>query len=440
MDLVLVISLVLGLLTTRHLLNLRGKPKETRLDLNLWIPKKNLLTDEMISEINEVNQLTFPKTNEGVTICESQDLRLILGASGLSVECISSQFPEIVLYGPDIQSESYDSWPLHFSGFSAYRVRAPSRKLLGLINAQLIKKLDSFDQVVLSPTGYTFHGAGSPRGVALALEVALYMLQADPLQITLEQTRDSDPLVRSRALNITFRYYRNRKAARQAARASLKDHDDRNRLQAVRILGREAIPYLRNRIEKSGLHQNGAVAALGDIDCPEVIDFFLELLSGPHVKKILGASLFPALTGRVDQRFSEPLIALLRRLDSLGLSFEWGFEDTAAKLLGEIGSPEATPVLIGLLQRKSLAFPTLISALGQIGDARAVAPLQRLGPSLDVKEQLLARKAVYSIQMRLGQVERGWLTMTENDQQGALSLANDDEGGGLKLVDGTQET
>jgi hypothetical protein len=108
----------------------------------------------------------------------------------------------------------------------------------------------------------------------------------------------------------------------------------------------------------------------------------------------------------------------------------------AARALAELGDARAEPILIQLLGHESLeARSAAAEALGKLGTVRAVEPLLPLTKGLTTSAALkdAARAAVRAIQGRLGVVEAGRVSLTEEEAHaGALSIAS--EGGEVSLA------
>lgn len=104
------------------------------------------------------------------------------------------------------------------------------------------------------------------------------------------------------------------------------------------------------------------------------------------------------------------------------------------KAIESIGEPSAEgPLLLLLAEAPDRVKTAAVEALGALGTIRAVEPLHILAERGKFKRT--ARRAIASIQSRLGNVEAGRLSLASTvDPAGALSIAGDPgKAGGLSL-------
>jgi len=122
------------------------------------------------------------------------------------------------------------------------------------------------------------------------------------------------------------------------------------------------------------------------------------------------------------------------QLDGLDTRFEGEELEALIAELGRLGR-SAQPVLLGLLRRRGdrELLTTVVIALGQCGDVEAVEPLLEL----EERRGALGRQArlsIEQIQARLGEVERGGLSLAQGKEAGGeLSMAGVE--GELALAD-----
>ena len=185
------------------------------------------------------------------------------------------------------------------------------------------------------------------------------------------------------------------------AQDALADSDPAVRLVAASALG--AAPVLAELVRDSRLSQRirsrAAEALAGNPDVGLARTVLVELLSQPT------------------QRLQVLAIRRLRDEDLLD-------ESAQAPLLALIDS-----------EPESLAMAA-IRALGDAGDSRAVEPLMELAQHSGMLSRVpgAARGAIRSIQSRLGDVDRGGLSIAEvGSEGGALSIAEPSAAGQLSL-------
>lgn len=93
---------------------------------------------------------------------------------------------------------------------------------------------------------------------------------------------------------------------------------------------------------------------------------------------------------------------LTRRLSSLLADPEPAVAGGAARAIGDLGDPEATPILVGYLKGRSPdRLVPILEALGRAGDARALAPVERMTQSIDLEISVAARRAADTLERRL---------------------------------------
>jgi HEAT repeat protein len=148
-------------------------------------------------------------------------------------------------------------------------------------------------------------------------------------------------------------------------------------VSALRAMGAEAIPVLVERLEgdEPWYVKRNAIAILRDVGCPqEVVALIARQARHPHIRVRLEAISALGNLGGPDA-----IAALMAGLDDR----EAVVREQAAIGLGKLRVAEAMPRLAKLIGRRLLASAenddavqcAACTALGQIGDERAIAPL-----------------------------------------------------------------
>jgi hypothetical protein len=238
--------------------------------------------------------------------------------------------------------------------------------------------------------------------------------------------------VRLRGLELLATSYPKDPATRAAARHALADALPEIRLEAAIALGDDGVPALLEIARLEGVEDATAaraIDALGDRFPAESRESALH--QALRLRRLHTADACIQALGRGGGA------AAVRRLAKV-LAVETGpLAVAAAKALGTAGagSQEAESALLSALAKDlpDLVVPA-VEALGHVGSARAVLPIQeaaaRYGSHTEVRRA--ARQAVAEIQARLPGATPGQLSIAEAEA-GALSLADDDPRGRVSL-------
>lgn len=136
-----------------------------------------------------------------------------------------------------------------------------------------------------------------------------------------------------------------------------------------------------------------------------------------------------------EQKYADSIPLLMELYDNRNLRF------CRPQILGalkNIGDSSAAGFLLKELEAaNSDVLIPIIEALGECGSVNAVEPLYRSGKnSLNPAVRNAVQNSIGKIQARLGNVESGWLTLSEpRAEDGALSFADDAGKGSLSIND-----
>jgi HEAT repeat protein len=151
--------------------------------------------------------------------------------------------------------------------------------------------------------------------------------------------------------------------------------------------GRESVPYLVKLVQDANEEvRNFACVMLGDIGNREAVGALIRALSDRDVN--VSHSAAEALGKIGDRSALFPLIELLKG--------DFWVQYSAITAIGAMRDYRAVPHLLQMLDNELLAG-AVIEALGQIGDPRALHPLAKVLPAVDLTVASQAAKAMVAI-------------------------------------------
>ncbi len=171
----------------------------------------------------------------------------------------------------------------------------------------------------------------------------------------------------------------------------LKDENEYARRAAVEVLNvvgtSKSVKYLLEVIADSDWWvRTRAADALGKIGGPRVVDAVLALIKDDN--QDIRRAAIEILNQTKDERAVAQLIEATRDPD-------WWVSERAVDALAEIGSSKALPRFIDMLQGEAKSLPTVIRAIGKIGDQKSVESLLPLlaRPENEIKVEAIAALA-----------------------------------------------
>jgi eukaryotic-like serine/threonine-protein kinase len=170
----------------------------------------------------------------------------------------------------------------------------------------------------------------------------------------------------------------------------LKDENEYARRAAVEVLNvvgtSKSVKYLLEVIADSDWWvRTRAADALGKIGGPRVVDAVLTLIKDEN--QDIRRAAIEILNQTKDERAVAQLIEATRDPD-------WWVSERAVDALAEIGSSKALPRFIDMLQGEAKSLPTVIRAIGKIGDQKA---LENLLPMLSRPENEIKVEAISAL-------------------------------------------
>jgi len=192
----------------------------------------------------------------------------------------------------------------------------------------------------------------------------------------------------------------------------LKDENEYARRAAVEVLNvvgtSKSVKYLLEVIADSDWWvRTRAADALGKIGGPRVVDAVLALIKDEN--QDIRRAAIEILNQTKDERAVAQLIEATRDPD-------WWVSERAVDALAEIGSSKALPRFIEMLQGEAKSLPTVIRAIGKIGDQKSLESLLPLlaRPENEIKVETIGALAkladerrVDTIRVRLQAVSTG---------------------------------
>jgi eukaryotic-like serine/threonine-protein kinase len=171
----------------------------------------------------------------------------------------------------------------------------------------------------------------------------------------------------------------------------LKDENEYARRAAVEVLNvvgtSKSVKYLLEVIADSDWWvRTRAADALGKIGGPRVVDAVLALIKDEN--QDIRRAAIEILNQTKDERAVAQLIEATRDPD-------WWVSERAVDALAEIGSSKALPRFIDMLQGEAKSLPTVIRAIGKIGDQKSLESLLPMlaRPENEIKVEAIAAVA-----------------------------------------------
>jgi eukaryotic-like serine/threonine-protein kinase len=170
----------------------------------------------------------------------------------------------------------------------------------------------------------------------------------------------------------------------------LKDENEYARRAAVEVLNvvgnAKSVKYLLEVIADSDWWvRTRAADALGKIGGPKVVDAVLALIKDEN--QDIRRAAIEILNQTKDERAVAQLIEATRDPD-------WWVSERAVDALAEIGSSKALPRFVDMLQGEAKSLPTVIRAIGKIGDQKS---LEALLPMLSRPENEIKVEAISAL-------------------------------------------
>jgi eukaryotic-like serine/threonine-protein kinase len=200
----------------------------------------------------------------------------------------------------------------------------------------------------------------------------------------------------------------------------LKDENEYARRAAVEVLNvvgtSKSVKYLLEVIADSDWWvRTRAADALGKIGGPRVVDAVLALIKDEN--QDIRRAAIEILNQTKDERAVAQLIEATRDPD-------WWVSERAVDALAEIGSSKALPRFIDMLQGEAKSLPTVIRAIGKIGDQKSLESLLPMlaRPENEIKIEAIAALAKLADERRADTI-RVRLQAVSTGADGTLSQA-----------------
>src|SRR3984893_15828735 len=200
----------------------------------------------------------------------------------------------------------------------------------------------------------------------------------------------------------------------------LKDENEYARRAAVEVLNvvgtSKSVKYLLEVIADSDWWvRTRAADALGKIGGPRVVDAVLTLVKDDN--QDIRRAAIEILNQTKDERAVAQLIEATRDPD-------WWVSERAVDALAEIGSTKALPRFIDMLQSEAKSLPTVIRAIGKIGDQKSLEALLPMlsRPENEIKVEAIAAVAKLADERRADTI-RVRLQAVSAGSDGTLSQA-----------------
>jgi eukaryotic-like serine/threonine-protein kinase len=200
----------------------------------------------------------------------------------------------------------------------------------------------------------------------------------------------------------------------------LKDENEYARRAAVEVLNvvgnAKSVKYLLEVIADSDWWvRTRAADALGKIGGPKVVDAVLALIKDEN--QDIRRAAIEILNQTKDERAVAQLIEATRDPD-------WWVSERAVDALAEIGSSKALPRFVEMLQGEAKSLPTVIRAIGKIGDQKSLESLMPMlsRPENEIKVEAIAALAKLADERRADTI-RVRLQAVSTSGEGTLTQA-----------------
>jgi eukaryotic-like serine/threonine-protein kinase len=200
----------------------------------------------------------------------------------------------------------------------------------------------------------------------------------------------------------------------------LKDENEYARRAAVEVLNvvgnAKSVKYLLEVIADSDWWvRTRAADALGKIGGPKVVDAVLALIKDEN--QDIRRAAIEILNQTKDERAVAQLIEATRDPD-------WWVSERAVDALAEIGSSKALPRFVEMLQGEAKSLPTVIRAIGKIGDQKSLESLMPMlsRPENEIKVEAIAALAKLADERRADTI-RTRLQAVSTSGEGTLTQA-----------------
>src|ERR1700723_1336771 len=201
----------------------------------------------------------------------------------------------------------------------------------------------------------------------------------------------------------------------------LKDENEYARRAAVEVLNAvgtsKSVKYLLEVIADSDWWvRTRAADALGKIGGPRVVHAVLALIKDEN--QDIRRAAIEILNQTKDERAVAQLIEATRDTD-------WWVSERAVDALAEIGSSKALPRFIDMLQGEAKSLPTVIRAIGKIGDQKSLESLLPMlaRPENEVKVEAISALAKLADERRADTIRVRLQAVTASAPDGTLSQA-----------------
>jgi serine/threonine-protein kinase len=201
----------------------------------------------------------------------------------------------------------------------------------------------------------------------------------------------------------------------------LKDENEYARRAAVEVLNvvgtSKSVKYLLEIIADSDWWvRTRAADALGKIGGPRVVDAVLALIKDEN--QDIRRAAIEILNQTKDERAVAQLIEATRDPD-------WWVSERAVDALAEIGSTKALPRFIDMLQGEAKSLPTVIRAIGKIGDQKSLEALLPMlsRPENEIKVEAIAALAKLADERRADTIRVRLQAVSAASPEGTLSQA-----------------
>src|ERR1700734_468063 len=235
----------------------------------------------------------------------------------------------------------------------------------------------------------------------------------------LARIEGKDPVARLHIINVLARF--NQPKVQQAVQKQLKDNSKFIRSAALSALskmdGPFDMPLIVGMLRDPEIEvQNKAVDVVVKANHPETVKFLVDVLKDENEYARRAAVEVLNVVGT--SKSVKYLLEVIADPD-------WWVSERAVDALAEIGSSKALPRFIDMLQGEAKSLPTVIRAIGKIGDQRSLEVLMPMlaRPENEIKVEAISALAKLADERRADTIRVRLQAVTASTPDGTLSQA-----------------
>ena len=207
-----------------------------------------------------------------------------------------------------------------------------------------------------------------------------------------------------------------------AASQNVDDAEDERKHAMARIEACTDLDWLFRHLDHP-IYSEAVVDRLASLKHPDVLDRFHKILVDEDAPRDRCRAVIRGLGQIADPRSVGPITTAWSRFNDGTL------DDLAIEAFKRLRSTAAEPFLLEIIHEKREHRLEAIRTLACCGTKASLATLSQIsGQRIDTPMKLSIEHARSSIENRFGDVDQGWLSLSQRENAGELSLPDGDEG------------